>query len=129
MLSLNVFHLFLGLFEMTLLHKFFFFSYMLISICAFSCGGYFHYGPPSIAQPFIQGILLQSLRDSDKRFSTSCFFMNQFLPSSWTFSNFFENLRRYLQLKVQHRWQTEKIFNHKSFNYFVWTTLESRVNL
>jgi hypothetical protein len=23
----------------------------------------------------------------------------------------------------------EKIFNHKSFNYFVWTPLESRVNL
>ncbi len=48
-------------------------------------------------------------------------------------SNFFENSRRYSQLKVHHwcrwhRWQMEKIFNHKSFNYFVWTPLGSRVN-
>ena len=49
-------------------------------------------------------------------------------------SNFFENLRRYSQLKVHHqchwhRWKMEKIFNHKSFNYFVGSPLESRVNL
>jgi len=48
-------------------------------------------------------------------------------------SNFFENWRRYLQLKVHHRccwlrWQMQKIFNHKSFNYLVWTPLGSRVN-
>ncbi len=47
-------------------------------------------------------------------------------------SNFFDNLRRYSQLKVHHwcrwhRWQIEKIFNHKSFNYFVWTPLGSIV--
>ncbi len=39
-------------------------------------------------------------------------------------SNFFENSRRYSQLKVchwrqWHRWQMQKIFNHKSFNYLV----------
>jgi hypothetical protein len=38
--------------------------------------------------------------------------------------NFFENPRRYSQLKVchrcqRHRWQMQKIFNHKSFNYLV----------
>ncbi len=48
-------------------------------------------------------------------------------------SKFFENLRRYLQLKVHHRccwlwWQMQKIFNHNSFNYLVWTPLGSRVN-
>ncbi len=45
-------------------------------------------------------------------------------------SNFFENSRRYLQLKVCHwsRWhrmQMAKIFKLKNFNYFVW----SRVNI
>ncbi len=49
-------------------------------------------------------------------------------------SNFFANKLRFLQLKVHHRccwhwWQMEKIFNQKSFNYFVWTSLVSRVNL
>ncbi len=38
-------------------------------------------------------------------------------------SNFFKNSWRYLQLKVQrchwHRWQMEKIFNQRSFKYFV----------
>ncbi len=47
-------------------------------------------------------------------------------------SNFFENSRRYSQLKVchrcqRHRWQMQKIFNHKSFNYLVWTPLGSKV--
>ncbi len=32
-------------------------------------------------------------------------------------SNLFENVRRYSQLKVHHRWQMEKIFNQKSINY------------
>ncbi len=46
--------------------------------------------------------------------------------------NFFENSQRYLKLKVHHRccrhqWQTEKIFNQKSFHYFCWTPLGSRV--
>ncbi len=49
-------------------------------------------------------------------------------------SNFVENSRRYSQLKVHHRchwhrWQMEKIFNHKSFNNLVWTPLGSRVNI
>jgi hypothetical protein len=44
-------------------------------------------------------------------------------------SNFFENSRRYSQLKVchrcrWHRWQVQKIFNHKSINYLVWTPWE-----
>ncbi len=28
-----------------------------------------------------------------------------------------------------HRWQIEKIFNQKNFNYFVWTPLGRRVNI
>ncbi len=50
-----------------------------------------------------------------------------------TVSNFFENSRRYSQLKVDHqccwhRWQMRKIFNTKNFNNFVGTPLDSRVN-
>ena len=49
-------------------------------------------------------------------------------------SNFFENSRRYSQLKVchrcqRHRWQMEKTFKLQSFNNFVWTPLGSRVNI
>ncbi len=49
-------------------------------------------------------------------------------------SNFFQNSRRYSQLKVchgcqQHRWQVEKTFKQKNFNNFVWTPLGSRVNI
>ncbi len=49
-------------------------------------------------------------------------------------SNFFENSRRYLRLKVHHRcqrhwWQMEKIFKQKNFNNFVWAPLGSRVNI
>ncbi len=49
-------------------------------------------------------------------------------------SNFFENSRRYSQLKVchrcqRHRWQMEKTFNQKNFNNFVGTPLGSRVNI
>ena len=39
----------------------------------------------------------------------------------------FENSRRYSQLKVQ--CQMKKIFNQKSFNYFLGTPLCSRINL
>jgi hypothetical protein len=51
-----------------------------------------------------------------------------------TVSNFFENSRRYSQLKVchrcqRHRWQMEKIFNPKNFNNFVWSPLGSRGNM
>ncbi len=51
-----------------------------------------------------------------------------------TVSNFFENSRRYSQLKVchhcqRHRWQMERIFNQKNFNNFVWSPLSSRGNL
>ncbi len=65
-------------------------------------------------------------------------FMNQFPPSPRvsrkTVSNFFENSRRYSQLKVchrcqRHRWQMEKIFNQKNFNNFVWSPLGSRGNI
>ncbi len=49
-------------------------------------------------------------------------------------SKFFENSRRYSQLKVchryqRHRWQMEKTFKQKDFNNFVWTPLGSRVNI
>ncbi len=49
-------------------------------------------------------------------------------------SNFFENSRRYSQLKVchrclRHRWQMGKTFKKKNFNNFVWTPLGSRVNI
>ncbi len=49
-------------------------------------------------------------------------------------SNFFENSLRYSQLKVchrcqRHRWQMQKIFYHKSFNYLDWTPLGSIVKL
>ncbi len=48
-----------------------------------------------------------------------------------TVSIFFENSRRYSQLKVcyrcrWHRWQMEKIFNLKNCNNFVWSPLGSR---
>ncbi len=48
-------------------------------------------------------------------------------------SNFFDNSRRYSQLKgchrcQQRRWQMEKTFKQKNFNSFVWTPLGSRVN-
>ncbi len=51
-----------------------------------------------------------------------------------TVSIFFENTRRYSQLKVchrcqRHRWQMEKIFNQKNFNNFVWSPLGSRGNI
>ncbi len=49
-------------------------------------------------------------------------------------SNFFENSRRYSQLKVchrcqRHRWQMQKIFNYKNLNYLVWTPVGSIVNI
>jgi hypothetical protein len=65
-------------------------------------------------------------------------FMNQFPPapeySIKTVSNFFENSRRYSQLKVCHRcqrqrWQMKKIFNQKIFNNFFWSPLGSRGNI
>jgi len=47
-----------------------------------------------------------------------------------TISNFFENSRRYSQLKVchrcqWHRWQMKKIFNQKNFNNFIWSPASS----
>ncbi len=49
-------------------------------------------------------------------------------------SNFFENSRRYPQLKVchrcqRHRWQMEKTCKQKNFINFVWIPLGSRVNI
>ncbi len=51
-----------------------------------------------------------------------------------TVSNFFENSRRYSQLKVchrcqRHRWQMEKIFNQKNCKNFIWSPLGSRGNI
>ncbi len=68
-----------------------------------------------------------------------CFFHESVSPSPWVyhlgrFEFFFENSRRYSQLKVHHwwrwhRWQMEKIFNQKNFNYFVGVPLGCRVNI
>ncbi len=49
-------------------------------------------------------------------------------------SIFFENSRRYSQLKVchrcqRHRWQMAKTFKQKNFRNFVWTPLGCRVNI
>ncbi len=65
-------------------------------------------------------------------FSSICFPPAPECPSR-TVSNFFENSRRYSQLKVDHqcswhRWQMRKIFNKKNFNNFIGTPLDSRVN-
>ncbi len=51
-----------------------------------------------------------------------------------TVSNFFENSRRYSQLKVDHRcrwhrWQMKNIFNQKNLNNFVGTPLDSTLNI
>ncbi len=74
-----------------------------------------------------------------QNFRLLVFFTYQFPPSLWVpypiraVSHFFENSRRYLQLKVHHRchwhrWQME-IFNQKSLNHFVWTPLRCRVKM
>ncbi len=84
-----------------------------------------------ILVPFLKGTV-------SRDFLLLVLFMNQFPPapeySTKTVSNFFENLRRYSQLKVchrccWHRWQMEKIFSQKNFNNFVWSPLGSRVNI
>jgi hypothetical protein len=64
-------------------------------------------------------------------------FLLQFPSVSYTnraVSNFFENSRRYSQLKVHHRcrwhrWQMEKIFNQKNYHYFFGTPLGIRVSI
>ncbi len=66
----------------------------------------------------------------DFRFSTWISFPQAPDYSIGAVSNFFENSRRYSQLKVHHRcrwhrWQMEKIFN---LHYFFWTPLGSRVS-
>ncbi len=77
-------------------------------------------------------------RGSAMRFSTSCFFHESVSPQApecpiRVISNVFKNLQRYLMLKMHHwcHWPLEngKIFHRKSFNYFVWTTLDSRINI
>ncbi len=82
--------------------------------------------------------LIFALKDSVTRFFASGFFSSISFPPApgypiRTVSNFFENSRRYSQLKVDHRccwhrWQMRKIFNQKNFNNFVGTPLDSRVN-
>ncbi len=69
----------------------------------------------------------------DFRFSTWISFPQAPDYSIGAVSNFFENSRRYSQLKVHHRcrWhrlQMEKIFNQKNFHYYFWTPLDSRVS-
>ncbi len=71
-------------------------------------------------------------RDSVTRFFASGFFYESVSPKpDYTISavsNFFENSRRYSQLKVCHRCQRrEKIFNQKFFFDFFWTPLGSRI--
>ncbi len=71
--------------------------------------------------------------------STSVFFHEPVSPKLLSiplgpFRNLFENFRRYSQLKVHHqchwhRWQMEKIFDQKSFNYFFRTPLSSGRNI
>ncbi len=71
-------------------------------------------------------------------FRLQVFYMDQFPQSPCLYHEgcfkFFENTRRYSQLKVHHRcrwhrWQIKKIFNQKSFHYFFWTPLSSRVSI
>jgi hypothetical protein len=71
-------------------------------------------------------------RDSVTRFSTSGFFYESVSPKALEYtiravSNFCQNSRRYLQIKVHH--QMKKIFNQKSLNYFFGTPLCSRINI
>ncbi len=91
---------------------------------------------------------LGSLRFQGKsvRLKGQCHAIFDFLFFSWisfpqaseytitAISIFFENSRRYSQLKVhhrcqRHRWQMEKNFKQKIFNNFVWAPLGSRVNI
>jgi hypothetical protein len=60
----------------------------------------------------------------DFRFSTWISFPQAPDYNTRAVSNFFENSRRYSQLKVHHR-QIEKIFNQKNFHYFFLTPLGS----
>ncbi len=67
----------------------------------------------------------------DFRFST-CNFPEAYDYNIRAVLNFFENFQGYLKLNVhhwcrRHQWQTEKIFNQKSFHYFCRTPLGSRV--
>ncbi len=72
-------------------------------------------------------------------FSTSSFFMNNFTSSSEylirAVSNIFQKIWGDIcSVQVHHRWhwhqwQMEKIFNQRSFKYFVCTPLGSRVNI
>jgi hypothetical protein len=75
-------------------------------------------------------------RDSVTRFLTSGFLMNHF-PLSIPLGPFqiYSNIRGDIHSSrcttgvVDTGGKWEKIFNHKSFNYFVWKPLGSRVNL
>ncbi len=75
--------------------------------------------------------------DSTTRFSTSSFFSWISFPQAPEYttravSNYFENSRRYLQLKVHHRcpWHRGKWKKSlENFNDFVWTPLGSNDNI
>ncbi len=65
--------------------------------------------------------------------------MDQFPPSSWLYhEGRYELFRKFAEIFTAqganhrcqwHRWQREKIFNQKSFHYFFWTPLGSRVSI
>ncbi len=69
-------------------------------------------------------------------FRLQVFYRDRFPPRPWLYHwghfEFFENSRRYSQLKMHHRcqghrWQIEKILNQTNFHYFFWAPLGSRV--
>jgi hypothetical protein len=84
-------------------------------------------------------VVINHLKGTMSRYFRLLFFSRISFPQAPEYTirvvlNFFENSRRYSQLKVchrcqWHRWKMQKIFNHKSFNYLVWTPLGSIVNL
>ncbi len=64
----------------------------------------------------------------DQFFSQASYYTNR------TISDFFKNLLRYSQHKVNHRccwhwWHMEKLFNQKNCHYFFWTHLGSRFSI
>ncbi len=74
--------------------------------------------------------------NSVTRFLTSGFFINQFPPGPWVYHyyQYYHFSRRYSELKVHqlchwHRWQMEKIFNQKNFNFCFGTPLVRWVNI
>ena len=92
--------------------------------------------PPSLR---LQEQISAALKGQCHEIFCFCFFSWISFPQASDYniravSNFFENSRRYSQLKVchrcqRHRWQMAKTFKQKNFNNFVWTPVGSRVNI